>query len=429
MQLLRNGDRGPFVSYLQLALTRAGYAPGPIDGIFGTRTLVAVQTFQRDNSLTPDGIVGRMTWTRLFPYLAGYTMHLTRQGDTFYRIAEMHGTTVDAIRTANPDVDPDDIPIGAKLVVPLTFPVVPDNVPYSYALQALLLDGLAARYPFLEIASAGQSVMGRDLDVVTVGTGEGKKQVFYNASHHANEWITSLVLMRFLENYSRAFAAGASIGEFPAKSLYEKVSLTLMPLVNPDGVDLVTGALPKDDSYYRQAKALSEFYPSIPFPEGWKANITGVDLNLSYPAGWEQARKIKFAQGYTRPGPRDFVGTEPLEEPESRAVYGLTQENDYLLTLSYHTQGAVIYYKYLNYDPPRSREIALAFQQASGYQAEETPYESGFAGYKDWFIEAYNRPGYTIEAGRGVSPLPLSQFPEIYQDNEGILTLGMALIL
>ena len=49
------------------------------------------------------------------------------------------------------------------------------------------------------------------------------------------------------------------------------------------------------------------------------------------------------------------------------------------------------------------------------------------AGYKDWFIQTYNRPGYTIEAGYGVSPLPLRQFPTIYRDNIGILVLGIAL--
>ena len=52
---------------------------------------------------------------------------------------------------------------------------------------------------------------------------------------------------------------------------------------------------------------------------------------------------------------------------------------------------------------------------------------SGYAGYKDWFIQTYDRPGYTIEVGQGVSPLPLSQFDEVYADNLGILVLGLAL--
>ena len=43
-------------------------------------------------------------------------------------------------------------------------------------------------------------------------------------------------------------------------------------------------------------------------------------------------------------------------------------------------------------------EIAEYFGRISGYAVEETPYNSGFAGYKDWFIQYYDRPGYTIEA-------------------------------
>ena len=46
---------------------------------------------------------------------------------------------------------------------------------------------------------------------------------------------------------------------------------------------------------------------------------------------------------------------------------------------------------------------------------------SSFAGYKDWFIKVFRRPGFTIEAGSGENPLPIGQFEEIYRDNLGIL--------
>ena len=71
--------------------------------------------------------------------------------------------------------------------------------------------------------------------------------------------------------------------------------------------------------------------------------------------------------------------------------------------------------------------IGRQFSNVSGYSLETTPYSSSFAGYKDWFIQQYNRPAYTIEAGLGQNPLPISQFDTIYGDNIGILVLGMVL--
>ena len=160
----------------------------------------------------------------------------------------------------------------------------------------------------------------------------------------------------------------------------------------------------------------------------WKLiNITGTDLNLQFPAGWEQAKEIKFAQGFTSPAPRDFVGTSALSTPEAIAMYNFTLNHNFNLVLSYHTQGKVIFWQYQDYTPEISESIANAFSRASGYSVEDTPYNSSFAGYKDWFIYQYRKPGFTIEAGLGENPLPISQFDEIYHDNIGILILGMVL--
>ena len=114
--------------------------------------------------------------------------------------------------------------------------------------------------------------------------------------------------------------------------------------------------------------------------------------------------------------------------PESRNLYDFTLGKDFLLTLSYHTQGETIYWKFLNYLPPNSFEIGTHLAQVSGYLLETTPYASGFAGYKDWFIQNYNLPSYTIETGSGQNPLPISQFQDIYDKNLGIFILGMLLV-
>ncbi len=271
----------------------------------------------------------------------------------------------------------------------------------------------------------GNSVLGENIFVIKLG--KGPKQVFYSASIHANEWITSPLLMKFVEDYAIAYSNNGELYGYSIRKLFDSCSIFIMPMVNPDGVNLVTNSIMQNSTSYQRALNISNNYPSISFPNGWKANIRGVDLNLQFPAGWEQARQIKYSQGFVSPAPRDFVGYGPLTEPESLAIYNFTLSHDFKLVIAYHTQGKEIYWNFQNINPPRGLEIARKFASSSGYTIENVPFNSSFAGYKDWFIQNYARPGYTIEAGIGQNPLPISQFDEIYNDNLGILVLGAVL--
>ena len=297
--------------------------------------------------------------------------------------------------------------------------IVKTDIPMNSARCTTALAELIRAFPFFRRERLGFSVYGRPIDALILGRGE--RRVMYSAAHHANEWITTPVLLKFAEEVGNTLRAGGSIQDVPASDLLDAATIYLVPMVNPDGVDLVTGAIPPGSREYESAQNLASFYPEIPFPDGWKANLRGVDLNLQYPAGWEQARQIKFSQGYTRPGPRDYVGTAPLTQPEALALVQYTQRVNPALVLAYHSQGQVIYWQFENYVVPGARELGEEFARVSGYALEDTPYNSSFAGYKDWFIQKYRRPGYTIEVGLGQNPLPLSQFDEIYRDNEGIL--------
>ena len=231
--------------------------------------------------------------------------------------------------------------------------------------------------------------------------------------------------MKFLEVLCKAFVNNIMVYGYDPVALFRDISLYIAPMINIDGVDLVTGNIKASSNFYTNAQKIASNFPEIPFTSGWKANIVGVDLNLQFPADWERAKEIKYAQGFDKPAPRDFVGYGPLTAPESIALYNFTLENDFKLVISYHTQGKVIYWQYQDYTPEESLNIAQNFARVSGYTIENTPYESSFAGYKDWFIYKYRKPGFTIEAGSGKNPLPISQFDQIYTDNLGILILGM----
>lgn len=297
--------------------------------------------------------------------------------------------------------------------------IVKTDIDYPYTQMMEDLIKLRQRYSFLSLGFYGQSVMGKRIPCMRIGNGQ--KQVFYSASIHANEWINTVVFMKFIEDFSIAYQNNSEIFGQSAREIYSNASIFIAPMANPDGVDLVLGRIPQNTNFYKNAVAISENYPDVPFPSGWKANILGVDLNLQFPANWLEARRIKFEQGYTSPAPRDFVGYGPLTEPESLALYDFALERNFRLILTYHTQGEIIYWRYLNYEPKGAKELGEEFARISGYTLDDVVETESYAGYRDWFIQTYNRPGYTVETGKGENPLPISQFDKIYNDNLGIL--------
>ena len=421
MRTLRFGSTGPAVELLQLGLERAGFGPLRQDGVFGPATRGAVSRFQTVNRLRADGVAGPATQQALLPWYTGYVSLRVRPGDSVWSLARLYGSSTEAVLLANPGLEPEKLLPGAALIVPLPFPVVPGEIRWCSMLVSCCVQGLAARYPFLQAGSVGKSVLGKPLWSLRLGRGENR--VLYHAEHHANEWITTPLLLRFAEELAAAAAAGEEMAGVPAGELLDYAALCLVPAVNPDGMDLVTGELQSGEAY-RAARALAERYPRFPFPEGWKANIRGVDLNLQYPALWEQARENKFAQGIVSPAPADFVGEAPLTAPESRAMAELTERFDPALTLSWHSQGEVIYWQFQGRAPEGAREIGEFFARLSGYALAETPFTSDYAGYKDWFLQEFRRPGYTVEVGRGVNPLPAEQFPAIYDRCRSLLTMA-----
>ena len=298
-------------------------------------------------------------------------------------------------------------------------PIVLPDQPITSALNDEIIQKLVETYPFIRTQLLGRSAFGRPIRALIIGN--GPRKVLYTASHHANEWITAYVLLKFAEDLAEAIQTGGRVYGVPAETIRNAATIYMVPLVNPDGVDLVTGAIGPGSLEYEIALGLAQNYPQIPFPNGWKANLMGVDLNLQYPAGWLQAREIKFRQGYIRPGPRDYVGRAPLSQLESRILADYTRTVNPDMVLAYHTQGEVIYWKFKDLFVRNAQKYAEEFAHISGYALEDTPYESAWAGYKDWFIQEFHQPGYTIEAGLGDNPLPLSQFAEIYGKNVGIL--------
>ncbi|WP_108671002.1 M14 family metallopeptidase [Peribacillus acanthi] len=337
-------------------------------------------------------------------------------GDSLWGIAQSLKLSLDALLLANRNINPNALQVGQTIRVPLriTWPIVKGKQEYTYDMMMNDISRLQRVYPFLQVPPIGKSVLGREIPEVLIGKGD--KRVHYNGSFHANEWITTPVIMTFLNDYLLSLTNQTSIRGISMFPFYQQTSLSIVPMVNPDGVELVLNGPPQTEPW--RSKVIEWNKGSRDF-SGWKANIRGVDLNDQFPARWE----LEVARNPTEPGPRDYPGPKPLNEPEAIAMADLTKKRDFARVLAFHTQGEVIYWGFENLEPPESEVIVNEFARVSGYEPVKTI--ESYAGYKDWFIQDWRRPGFTVELGSGVNPLPLSQFDEIYQETLGIFLAGL----
>lgn len=142
--------------------------------------------------------------------------------------------------------------------------IVSTNIDYNYKTMEKNIIDLKENFPFLDYQIIGNSVLGKNIYALKLGN--GKKEVFYAGSFHANEWITSILLMKFAEDYCIAYTNNSSLYGYSVKNLFNYVSIYIVPMVNPDGVDLVTNSLPIKSYSYLTAKYIANKFPSIPFP-------------------------------------------------------------------------------------------------------------------------------------------------------------------
>ncbi|MBU8920066.1 LysM peptidoglycan-binding domain-containing protein [Bacillus sp. FJAT-29953] len=341
-----------------------------------------------------------------------------QQGDSLWAIARNRNLGVDALLLVNQHINPNQLEIGQMIKVPIriTWRLVQGKQNYDFSRTMKDIGRLQSVYPFMEVNAIGKSVLGNELSELRMG--KGSKRIHYNASFHANEWITTAVLMTFLNDYLLSLTNQNPIRGLEMSRLYQQTSLSVVPMVNPDGVNLVLHGPPENPEWKNR---VVEFNKGSKDYTGWKANIRGIDLNDQFPARWELER----ARNPKVPGPRDYGGEKLLSEPEAIAMADLTRERDYARVFAFHTQGEEIYWGFENMEPPESEGMVNELSRVSGYKPVKIL--ESYAGYKDWFIQDWQRPGFTVELGHGVNPLPLSQFDEIYQKALGIFLAGLYL--
>ena len=293
--------------------------------------------------------------------------------------------------------------------IPLAYMVDPYQA-YDYDdMQEDILE-LTQMYPQdIEVSSIGNSVEGRDLMLIKMGSGQ--KKILLIGSHHAREYITSSYLMNTVDKYLFAAGNGQSIDGYDIERLLEQVTVYVVPMLNPDGVNLVINGIGsvRDQQAVEAMAMLKDTYAE------WKANINGVDLNRQYPCHWEEKK-----QSTQVPSSEMFKGFSAASEPEVKAMMQLCENNEFALAASFHSKGEIVYWADSGtVDSVSSAEdITDAVCGVSGYKKMEVSQDPAVygAGFENWFRQQYSRPGLCIEltpGGGGSLPHDDSQFDEL----------------
>ncbi len=241
----------------------------------------------------------------------------------------------------------------------------------------------------------GKTAFGRTVYAMKLGDGKPVGISIYAV--HGREYITAELALA-------QFARGVKRG-----------SCWFVPLVNPDGALLSQTGVTSAPTWARgrllQVNGKGDFTL-------WKANGRGVDLNVNFPARWGHGRS-----NVTVAGAENYIGEAPCSELETRALCRFTQEIFPDYTLSYHTKGEEIYWRFhqLPEEEARDRRLAEKISARTGYPLVETPNSCG--GYKDWCIEKFKIPAFTIEVGREECSHPLGEnaLEDIIRKNKDVI--------
>lgn len=216
----------------------------------------------------------------------------------------------------------------------------------------------------------GKSVEGRSIESFYFGKGE-KKLVFVGGIHGGYEWNSvslSYELIDFLEQNPEI--------------LPEKLSVIVIPSLNPDGVYKVTnkeGRFSPED-----VSKLTSVLESARF------NANKVDLNRNFDCSWQKESKWR-SQTVS-------AGTSVFSEPEAKAFRDFVEKQKPEAVVFFHSQANSVFASGCNGKIlPETKEIMNLYAKATGYFASETFDSYAITGDAGDWLSSINIPSISVE--------------------------------
>ena len=253
-----------------------------------------------------------------------------------------------------------------------------------------------------------------------------RQHYYVEAGTHGRETVNTPILIKAIEDYAKDYYSDGHISEFNLRSELGQAVIHFIPLVNPDGFDLVKFGVGSVNT--AAGRQLLSVVATSDYSD-FKANIAGVDLNRNFPDEYYDPITMKWVdkfQAYPGSIPRNdptngyYAGPYGGSEPETKAVMNYVLRYDFRNFISFHSKGKIIdcgkYWFGVDYNK-RSMDLATVLQAVNGYRVESysSGIESGF--FSDYAAAQTLKPVVTIETTLAPLPTDQSLYQETYAEN------------
>lgn len=253
-----------------------------------------------------------------------------------------------------------------------------------------------------------------------------REHYYVEAGTHSRETVNTPMILKAIEDYAKDYYDDSHMSEFNLKSELSKAVIHFIPLVNPDGFDLVKFGI--DSVTTQKGRDLLSAVATSDYSD-FKANIAGVDLNRNFPDEYYDTVTMKWIDKFqVFPGsisPHDpsngyYAGAYGGSEPETAAVMNYVQKYDFRNFVSFHSQGKYIdcgkHWFGADYNK-RALDLATALQDVNNYRIDS--YSSGDASgfFSDYAAAQTLKPVVTIETTQDALPTDQSLYKEAYDEN------------
>lgn len=275
--------------------------------------------------------------------------------------------------------------------------------PIDYGVTQGLCTALCSRYACLRPMVVGHSRLRREIPAVVLGE-NAPTQVLMVAAFGAREWFSTLCALRLCEEMCSHLRAELPLCEVPLSRALQGRQIWLVPLCNPDGVEIARYGSVAAGTYAAAAARMGADTPGV-----WRGNACGVDISSNSTAVWDELQAF---------GQKNEENSQT--EPEVAALAALCRRVPFRHAIVLGCGGETVGWYDGDLTPSRNRLMAQVLAAVSDYAL--APCADGFSA---WFVNAFRRPALALRLGQGNLPLPLRDFESIYQKAREMLLLSL----